>query len=565
MLPVRLVTSPGEAIGNTWNESSRSKSMMLGMPALIVALLAGIAIAQVQYLSQASLEDTYNKRFQKASADLVQLSKELNRTQNVQSLSATGQKQAISDGDRAELARLQNAQKIYLDKLISLDPDNNEYRFELAKLVSPRDKAHAFSIIKELAPEEAPGYPLAHYVLAKHFFEEPARSQMELSGNLGIALKHIDHVLTRNDEDLELEAKLMKARILTRTQRYPEAYTLYEDLFEINPNYYRQMLDLNKQLGRTDRDQRLLDQAYISFEQLAAKPENQENDKRWIVVQTGIAKTLQQLKRFPEAEARLSQQIQKYAADVKGGPRRVFLERLMANTYIVWDGELASEKESYDGLDGELQQQLLSLYSKAYSNHSENVLVLQSLARLSLSTNPQIAEQARAIYDPNADFEAPSSVLNQLGNHALLNKRFAEAIQFYERARGKAPKDSAILNNLSYAYLVAEDDERNPERSLTLINQAIRNLPRGVSEEEVSKFLHTKGTALKQQERLHEALAVYEKALKARPMHADTLQSLIECYTGLNKQPPEQFIERLRQIESQGNFQPGQVTPGGTP
>ncbi len=549
MLPIHLVMSPGEALGSTWSESTRGRSMILGLPALIVAALAIIAVGSVQLLNQSSLEDSYDYRYQKTTADLGQLSKELARTQNVQALGGSQQK-VVSEEDKAKLLDLRQAQKIYLDKLISLDPENNDYRFELAKLASSRnDKAHAFSILNELAPEDVPGYPVAHFVLAKNFFDKPAGTQMEVSGNLDIALKHVNHVLTRDEKNLE--AKLLKARILTKTQRFPEAYSLYQDLFEFNPNYYREMSLLNERMGQTDRDRQLFEKAYGSFLTLAGQKDNQENDKRWIVVETGIVKTLLRLKRFEEAEKRLLSQIQKYAADAKGGPRRVFLERLIADSYIVWANDIASSNQSYDVLDAGLQEKLLRLYSNAYSNHQENELVLQALARLSLSSNPEIAENARAVYDPNADVDAPASVLNQLGNDALLNKRFSEAIRFYERAREKSPRDPAVLNNLSFSYLVAGDDERNPERALQLINEAVRNLPPSVNPMEVSKFLHTKATALKQQDRLEEALAVYEKSLSARPNHPDTLRSLDECYRGLNMRTPEKYIERLRDAEAQ--------------
>ena len=264
---------------------------------------------------------------------------------------------------------------------------------------------------------------------------------------------------------------------------------------------------------------------------------------------------MQRLERFEDAEKRLMAKIQKYAADPKGGPRRVFLQRLIADTYIVWANTLANMRQSYDDLSPQDQMQLLNLYTKAYSNNQEDVNVLQSLARLSLSSNPEVSAQARLIYDPNTDDDAPASVLNQLGNDALLKKRFAEAIKYYELAREKSPRDSAILNNLSFSYLVAEDNKRNPERALQLINEAIRSLPKNVDPEEASKFLHTKATALKQQDRLQEALAVYERSLKSRPDHADTLRSLIECYTGLAKRPPERYVERLAELQQQMNLE----------
>jgi tetratricopeptide (TPR) repeat protein len=548
MFPVQLVTSPGEALGKAWTESSRNRSLMLGAPALVVALLAVTAIGGVQLLSQESLEDKYDYLYQKTTADLTQLTKTLTRKQKVQSLDgSTGE--AVTEEDRNKLREMQKSQKIYLDKLISLDAENSDYRFELAKMVASRgDRAHAFSILNELAPEDVPGYPRAHFVIAQNYFDKKATGY-ELLGNLDIALKHVDHVLTRDEEDTQ--AKLLKAKILTRLQRYSSAYDLYGDLFELNPNYYREMVDLNRKMGREERDRSLYEKALGSFEQFSGKQENQADDRRWIVIETGIAKTLQKLKRFDESEDRLEALIRQYTNDPKGGPRRVFLQRLIADTYIVWAQSIADNSVPYDTLPTEKLDELLKLYTKAYRNHPENVTVLQSLARLSLSPIQSISEQAQAVYDPIADVNAPAPVLNQLGNHALLNKRFSEAIRYYERARGKAPRDSAILNNLSFSYLVAEDNERNAERALQLINEAIRNVPKSIDPVEMSKFLHTKATALKQQDRLQEALAVYERGLKARRDHADTLRSLIECYRGLNKLPPEQYVERLAAIDLQ--------------
>ena len=548
MFPVRLVTSPSEALGSAWTESSRNKSLMLGLPALIIALLAVTAIGGVQFLSQDSLEEDYDYRYQKATADLTQLTKTLTRKQKVQSIDgSTGE--AVTEEDRNQLIELKKSQKIFLDKLISLDPENENHRFELAKMVASRgDRSHAFSILSELAPENVTGYPKAHFVLAQIAFDKPATGY-ELLGNLDIALKHVGHVLTRDDDDTQ--AKLLKAKILARMQQHGEAYDLYGELFELNPNYYREMVQLNRLLGREDRNRSLYEKALASFQQFSAKPENEEDDRRWIVIETGIAKTLQKLERFSESEARLETLIRKYTNDPKGGPRRVFLQRLIADTYIVWANSIADNKTSYDSLPPETLSELLDLYTKAYRNHQDNVTVLQSLARLSLSPNQSVAERSRAVYDPIADINAPASVLNQLGNHALLNKRFSEAIRYYERARGKNPRDPAILNNLSFAYLVAEDNERNAERALQLINEAIRNVPQSTDALEMSKFLHTKATALKQQDRLQEALAVYEKSLKARPNHPDTLRSLIECYRGLNKIPPERYVERLDDVDQQ--------------
>ena len=440
--PMSLMSSSSGS-GSGKSGSKRNKALMLGLPALIVAVVAVSAIGGVQFLSKESLESRYSFLFDQASSELAQLTKSLNRKQRVKSIDG-GVSEGVTDEDRKKLQELRDAQKIYLDKLITIAPDNDGYRFDLARLVASRgDRPHALSILNELAPEDAPGFSEAHFVLAQNFFDKPARTSMQLSANLGTALKHVDHVLTRDENNKA--AKLLKARILTRNQRYEAAYELYDELFEDNPNFYLEMAKINQRLERTDRDRKLYARALASFEQRAGKSEFQEDDRSWIVNETGITRTLQNLERFADAEKRLVRLIEKYKADPKGGPRRVFLQRILAGNYLTWIGKIADVNTPYDALEPGVLEDLLDKYTKAFENYPDNVNTLQGLARLSLSRNLAVADKARKVYDPTKDVDAPSSVLNQLGNHALMNKNFKEAIRQYERARVKAPRDSAIL------------------------------------------------------------------------------------------------------------------------
>lgn len=315
-----------------------------------------------------------------------------------------------------------------------------------------------------------------------------------------------------------------------------------------NRQVLTELNDLMKQVKLEERNQAALEEALSKFKQYLADEENESDDRRWVTIELGITQTLQKLKRFEEAESRLEPQIETYASKPTGGPRRVFLQRLFGNNYAEWAKSIAPVTVSYDSLPPETQKKILSLYTKAFRADPENILVLQSLARLALSTG-EIAEQAKAVYDPTKDIDAPSSVLNQLGNHMLVNKEFDKAIRYYELAKEKSPRDPAILNNLAFSYLVAPD--ASPKRALQLIDEAIQNLPKGIEEKERVKFFHTKAVALKQMNRVKEALPLFEKSVKARPNHVDSLRAVIECHEALDLQPPEQYVERLAKIEAQ--------------
>ncbi len=178
----------------------------------------------------------------------------------------------------------------------------------------------------------------------------------------------------------------------------------------------------------------------------------------------------------------------------------------------------------------------------------------------------KVDEKKRQLYQKVLDkmqglnVDASALELNQLANQALIHKQFAEAIRYYEKARKKLPKDSAILNNLAFTYIVADDDHRNLELALQLVDEAIENLPADIEPREKSTFLHTKATALKQSGQFEEALALFEQGLEARPDHMDSLKSVIECYLGLNLPPPERYVERLRKVEDERSRTKQQVS-----
>jgi tetratricopeptide (TPR) repeat protein len=133
----------------------------------------------------------------------------------------------------------------------------------------------------------------------------------------------------------------------------------------------------------------------------------------------------------------------------------------------------------------------------------------------------KVDENRRAMYekvlDDLTEADASPLVLNQLGNRALIRKEFSAAIRYYEKARKKSPKDAAILNNLAFTYIIADEDHRDLELAVQLVDEAIENLPANIDPRTKSTFLHTKATALKQAEQFEEALALFAEGLKARP------------------------------------------------
>jgi len=517
----------------------------------LIAVLAVMLAMGTQLPGQESLEDEVRVQYDKATAETTELTSKLSQMQ------AAGDEDAAAE-IRTRLIELRKDQQRFLDELISLDPENDLYRYLLAKHASESgNRGKAMSIINELAPLDAPGYPQAHMVLANRYYRMPAASRIKQTGNLEIALKHVDHALAGDKEDLS--AKSLKAGILAKLQRYEAAYEVYDDLFETSPSYVSQLVAINEKMGREERNQSVYEKALARFQLLADMESTQSDSRQWVEIEKGIATTLQKLDRYEEAESRLEKKINLLAEDPERGARRVFLERLLSDTYIAWTDKVAGSRfPAQESLPASIQEKVLDLNIKAYRNHPKNTRALQSITWLSLSSNVEIATRAKSVYDPNADTDAPAAVLNQLANHAMIKEEVSEAIRYYERAREKTPRNPMVLNNLAYAYLAGSEDERNAERSLQLIDEAIHHLPANMDPIGKAAYHHTKGTALKQMKRVHEALVEFERSLKSRPRHADTLRAVIDCYQKLNLEVPKKHLSTLEEIEKQAPATPEQ-------
>jgi tetratricopeptide (TPR) repeat protein len=126
----------------------------------------------------------------------------------------------------------------------------------------------------------------------------------------------------------------------------------------------------------------------------------------------------------------------------------------------------------------------------------------------------------------------------------MQKRNYSQAIERYEQARIKIPKDSDLLNNLAFAYLVA--DVKNAERALFLVDEAIQLLPNTLeTNEAASHFHHTRGSALLALNRISEAAASFEIALQYRPNNPGILESLVKCYTGRDDKQAAAFQKRL--------------------
>ena len=444
-----------------------------------------------------------------------------------------------------QIAKMVETKRDCLEQLSELDPENQDYLFDLA-LSYPDDNPEKLAILMKLAPEDEAGYFKAHRVLAQYFFVRArnAQTENEKASFQDKALIQANHCLTLMPN--EKVAKAIKAGVLQAQNRIDAAYRLYEELFEGEVEYYRPLIELNNQRGTPEKNSSIVDSAYP---RLKAKLEKNENDdtRVWVVGWTDIVRCLMVKEAYETAIQDLESE---YSRQILTGrhERKNWLNAAMGEIYAEWAGE----QVEFATMDEESQKLALARLKKAYKKNQKSPTTLTKLAWF-VNSDSKLAEQARQIYDPSNDPEAPPSVISDVGAKALKDKDYQKAIEFFERAVAQAPNSPLLLNNLAFALLSSEENP-DAERALGLVNKAIQLLGTGQGSQVFrSSLLHTRGTAFMRLSRMEEAAASFEAVLEDRPNDQETIKLLIQCYEGRNENQADVYRARLKELESATN------------
>ncbi len=543
MIPVRLVHSPIEFIRSTWTETGRGRFLLMGLPALVIAFLglgawawasiAGDSLLKQHYLA---LADRVNQRAREVSADL---NRELRviASQTSNSMDGTSANSAgISEDDPRvqELKDLYNRERIYLEKLIALEPEADNFKYRLAEVsIRQGDLARGLSLMQKLAPMDKPQYAPAHLWMARYLISAQVRTPQERQQNLGYALQQVEHCLSRDQGNAE--AMNIRAQVLGTLGRLNEAYDIYTELFDRDPKFYVQLIEINRKGNRADRNDPVIEKALLKYEKLIREDDDTE---RWVNSWEHFINLLHLKRDYARAEDELSRELEKNQDNVA---RRVFLRRKLASVYSMWAAHLGQLPDRDQHVERRLE-----MLKKSYELEPRFEETLRQIT--AIATIPEYEERAREIYDGRSDPDAPASVLSELGTYALTHDDYDTAVEYFEFARKKSPGNALVLNNLAYSYLVCEN--RNPERALLLVDQALRILPENAEGREtyLSHFLDTRGLALMQLNRMEEAAANFEVALKYRPNNKSILENLIKCYEGRLESQAETYRRKLAEV-----------------
>lgn len=577
LAPYRLVTGLLDAPNEMFHGSRRGRSLILGLPALIVAGIGISALVWAFNGDRNQLQSRYNSEVRDILAE---------REKAKRALQVMLQTSDPDDEERAaELAKaereyreLTEKSQIFLNKLIALNPSSYLYRFQLATASiepgQPETINRAVALMQSIAPDDEPVFADAHLWLANYYRTLiTATSDPTLRRQFyELALKHVEFCLVRestNPVALDLEASLLFA-----DRRYDEAYTNYEELFKQDPAYHDKLYQINELLLKSrpsektaieNRQQVVLENARAEYlKLLRSSVPTAENDP-WKQYLREYVNVLLRMGRYETAVEELEKEERLYreklteldGSDDRGldGARHLAVRGLLVEVYLAQIAEMddgrSPEQIQKDDASGEMLRNQLEILNKALILNPNNSLVLRAITELANSDTP-IAADARRLYDPFNDPNAPASVLNELGAKALNEAKYGEAIEYFEQALRLNRDDGPLKNNLAYAYLLCED--RQPDRAYQLVQEAIRDLPKvrdpGIRASYSSFYHDTLGNALLQLERPGDAVVAFEIALRERPKNEKILKGLITAYERLgNAEQAAIFQKRLDEVQ----------------
>lgn len=603
--PLALLSSPFSLLGETFSQSERGRTFVLGLPALFF-LFAGLALLFASQVGrQSRLVSKYDDLARRANADGNALIEDFRKAQRLMELEqmrreretptdtggaatpadparatpVTAEEDKSGDGTAApakELSKVETdfkkvldalmahreAEQLFLQKLMKLKPEDEDFRFRYATSHYPQDPKTGLELMALMAPLEGEGgsgsglgYAPAHLWMAQWHASRPKTSQRDAQQAIMLVDRYATRCLTLSPQD---DAALqLRAQALLIRNELGRAHEDFTKLFRKDPVYFAQLIEINKQLGREESNAEILGEAAGRLQsQLTLE---RDNTRQWEIVWQAYANCMMLQGQFAELRRELDNQKQVYADDQ---PRRAFLDRILSAAFTQRLGGLLTGKD----IAASAWNEAIAIL-EAGKEAGVVTETLKYFACLLARVRPELAARSRAVYDPEQDTDPPGMVLSELSIGALEKKDFSKAISLLERARSKLPESAIILNNLAYSYLQAETT--SPDRALLLVDQAIRvGSEQGMGNAEMSQFLHTRGTALMQLNRLDEAKGAFLEALAGRPTNQEIIESLIKCCEGNDELQAEVFRNRLRELRGGGTApapDAGGAAPVGTP
>ncbi len=503
---------PFRTLYSLWLDPSRGRYLIYGLPSIVIGLLAVFAAV---YASTAS-QDTFIRRYERAKQE------------------------AIVNKDWREAIT-------FARKLMELQPENDDVKLELSRILSQDDNEEtrqisrtlAEGIFASLAPRESSGHPDAHVRQAQVILQTTDR-RFSPAQRLKMASEHIKMALAVVPE--HKDALTVMAEIHNLKGEYQQAEEIYIQLFRDHPGYIAKIVEMARRQNRAPEARPYLREAVEKYKKLLNElPKNvPEQEQNFVNYVRRLANCYSMLGDYESGATVIRESMDRVADPV----RKNALRRTLSNIYVAKAKTYASRVDT----DVEARRNFLQSLIDAHREDPENDIPKIDLTLFSLADFPESA-QARSVYDGRQDpDQAPDGVLQHLGTHEVLHGDVNLGIELLEKGIEKNPRNHQILNNLAYSLI-----DRDLERALDLANRAVFLQP------EQPNYRDTRGNILMNLGRYDKAINDFEAAMSAPEMKTNisVFEALVKCYEaqGMTREAKsyQEKVDELRSQQSPSN------------
>ena len=395
--------------------------------------------------------------------------------------------------------------EMYDQKLAQLGVDTQRTQFNTAIALAQDQKLQeAYEQMRELAPEDHPGYPNAHFWLVQSLISGQLEEKPDEARRL--AWIHLEHLKSLEIESSQL--KYIEALLLKQENKLEEAAKLLESASsQIAGAAYESMI-INRSLKRLEKAKQ--DARMVVTHMKSRSRGNRELSaieyQQWLAAEELLG-NLTEMRKLLEKWLELEPDSQRAAS-------------LLAKVYRRQAGTLLRAPLPD-------QKTIVELWLKAakLDNRPDALLSLARALYAERDATPVYSQLLAALYEsPNT----PVSLLVAIGTEAAQNQQYAEARPFFAAAVEREDSNSIAWNN--YALVLAEGQDPQLDEALTAVNKAVEAMPKE------HRFRETRGQILLKLDRWQEAIEDLEYALNGLPELTAIHESLSVAYAALGQE-----------------------------
>ena len=444
-----------------WTSTRRGWSLLIGLPAILVAGSAIGGLAYSKYVFGSKIVRVYERAIDKSSA-----------------------------------AQDLEASELYLKKVISLLPNHYRHQFNLAQIFLRQaeletdatkkriKQREAVQLLNRISTPDKPGFSRAHVWQADQILRKKSRTKEDID----LAYRHLEWALVTTPNDvlaLQLAAQtaLMK-KLPSKAEDHLKVAAKSSKFHLLN------LAKVQKMLSKKEAEENA--RACKTHFEEKAKMEPTKSEY-W----AGVFDCYLFLEEYDKAINSLRIAI-KFAEDIQ---TKAKFASASSSAMVLW-----SRKFPKDVGDALSFKKRLRLISEALRIDPKNKLALAELGNMTLDVENEEDDEKidEMLSEALVQGVAPGLVHLILGSRHALKGKNDEAIFHLKHSSKHNPRSATVMNNLAWVFAHRKDPDY--KKALDFANSAIKV-------EKNPRFLHTRGIILAKLDRNEEALIDFEKAL----------------------------------------------------